>query len=428
MDIVERKLYRAIETNNTTTVRSILLDYPQLADPSIQLTRRNVERIGWGDGLIDHEADVNECTPLEIAIDNGNTKWAEILLKNGAKLECVEHQSYDVIDRIFKGKNRKDMLELLMRYGLDTSMKNNNGENLLFQFADRYLTKDDTEAVKIAEILINSGVPVDETENTDLRSPLHNSVIKGHLQLTSYLIGRGADVNRWTKWELNSPVKLAVVWRDYPMVDLLMSKGADIYAKDAFGESVLNLAFDVCDEKMISLFIRRGARDERGRTPFSTLDRRHRNYNKCILAMIKEFCKLSFESVPIPEADMKLIKRRPTLKKYIDKCKEELARMAKTKFYGNYSYYFVLKVSENNLSRLARLTQYRRFVETFEENVDDFVIYSDYLRRTMKEAVPVLEELKIVEARLKFIFGDLLPYLVIREVANSLTPYDLPIE
>lgn len=58
--------------------------------------------------------------------------------------------------------NRKKMLKLLIQYGLNTKSRKNDGQNLLDHFISNDLEESDDEAVEIAEILLNSGISVND--------------------------------------------------------------------------------------------------------------------------------------------------------------------------------------------------------------------------------------------------------------------------
>lgn len=300
--------------------------------------------------LIRHGACVNaydheKLTPLIHAINKGNTKWAEFLLKNGAKVEEPLSSGYSLATRIFKKPSytcgRKEMLQLLFKYGLDPSFKNCRGENLLQEFLSLMMIYDQKDAVEISKILINAGVLVDESNNTGYSSLLHAISLK-NIELVSFLIEKGADVNREQKKFGLFPLLVASQYDNLDLVDMLLSKGAKINAINDIGWTALHGACLNNRDKIISFLINKdaviSAKNYNDETPFSFLKLYQKGYDACVLIMVKEFSKLIFKNFSISETDMDLIQANPTAKLYFDECMLELEQMAKTHFYGCLSY------------------------------------------------------------------------------------------
>lgn len=63
--------------------------------------------------------------------------------------------------------------------------------------------------------------------------------------------------------------------------------------------------------------------------------------------MVKDLVKLSFKTHAVDESDMLLVQANPIALDHFKKSKQELERMAKTKFYDCWSYYSILKMSKN---------------------------------------------------------------------------------
>lgn len=352
----------------------------------------------------------------------------EFFLESGEKLEGPEWNDFSYTHCIFKRKNisvRKDLMLLLIKYGLHNKYLRSAKQSLLHMFIN-YTRKEDLDAVEVAEILLNSGVGVNDYDFID-STALHNSVTVKHVPLVSFLISKGADVN-YKDQEGETPLHYAV--GSIEIADLLLKGGADINARDLSGKTVLHRAFQIDKEETISLLVRKGAsisvKDEKGRAPFHLL---HRNEdNGCIEAMVKEFSKLVFGNLPVSKADMELIQGIPMLQKHFENSTKELNQMQNTKFYGNYSYYSVLKVSEKNMNKLAHLAKNKEFVSKFEENLRGFLYYENALKQIMIESMRVRNELEVIESRLNSVFGDYLPAVVIRKLVDNLSLKDLPLE
>lgn len=93
---------------------------------------------------------------LKIAIIRGNLQQAELLLKNGAKLERPEWDRNSVSRFVFCGINadtRKEMLFLLFKYGLDPTVRSRSNWNLLHMLL-AYSPEDYVDdTIEIAKIL-----------------------------------------------------------------------------------------------------------------------------------------------------------------------------------------------------------------------------------------------------------------------------------
>lgn len=74
-----------------------------------------------------------------------------------------------------------------------------------------------------------------------------------------------------------------------------------------------------------------------------------------------------------------------------------------------------------------RLTKNEEFVTSFMKKLKTFSFYKDELHKILKEAVKMKDRSVIVDSRLKFIFGDALPDVVLSVLAEHLTVEDLPL-
>lgn len=136
--------------------------------------------------------------------------------------------------------SRKQMLEILLKNGLETSRRDKMlNINLLHKFIMHFVKKDDTDAVDIVKLLIGSGVAFDEVDGFGCNA-LHLSVsFTQNLELINFFIEKGIDVNSISRSGC-FPLHLAA--DDISVMNLLLSKGADINAKNGRGETVLHAA------------------------------------------------------------------------------------------------------------------------------------------------------------------------------------------
>lgn len=201
-----------------------------------------------------------------------------------------------------------------------------------------------------------------------------------------------------------------------------LSIGVDVNAKHITGETALHVACTRHSKKAISLLIREGAdisaETQEGKTPFSELIVGNQRYNECMICMIKEFSKRSFENLPIPNKDIDLIRANPVAQEHFEKCLMELEKMSSTKFYKSYSYYSVLRM-QTDIKKLAKLVKNKNFVENFEQNLS-YTYYGENLRTILDEAIRRKNELENAYKKLESTLGNCLPDLVLSKLAESL--------
>lgn len=380
--------------------------------------------------LIKYGADLNftndelRLTPLQLSAFVGNLRSAEFLLINGASFTDPE-----LTIRILLLNNKfncKKMLLLFLKYGLDINFHNEMGQNLLHIISVEGNKGFFKNITKIAKILLNKGVPLDVVTE-DGQSPLHYAVISENFQLVSLLIKKGADVNK-KSFEGIFPLFLAVEYNYKNLITLLLSEGAKVNTQTSRGVTALQLACSQSNEEIISLLIQNGAdirlEDNNGETAFGTIRFDKEESEKSAVIMIKEFAKLNFENEIFSKKDMNLIKNKLVLAKHFKNCEKELSEMSCIKFYPPYSYYGVLMMSKN-IKNLANLLKNEEFKKAFEKNLS-FSYYKDDLQRIFDEAIKLTEKLVFVYSSLLYIFDDHLPDVVIRKLAENLTPEDLP--
>lgn len=148
------------------------------------------------------------------------------------------------------------------------------------------------------------------------------------------------------------------------------------------------------------------------------------NYDLCMKMIVKQFAKMKIQNHSISKIDMELIYGHENTRKYFEDCVSELSLMDNTKFHGPYSFYFVLKNSKD-LKTLSNLAKNENFVKNFEHNLDLFNFYVNDLREIFGKAADIRDQSLIVETRLKAIFGDYLPAVVLKKLEDYVMVEDL---
>lgn len=132
--------------------------------------------------LIKHGADVNplgEESPLQLAVQNGNFRLAQLLLDNGARIDDpVTLLALAVASQ----DHAKETVSMLARY-MDLNVLDVNGNNPLHWLSDSNLET----APEIAEVLLNAGVSLDHS-GYQCYTPLLQAVWTNKPDLVSTLL------------------------------------------------------------------------------------------------------------------------------------------------------------------------------------------------------------------------------------------------
>lgn len=340
-----------------------------------------------------------------------------------------------VLNSVFRENGtRKDMLKLLFKYGTQTKLTSRSvtglGQNLLHLFIIIFDDENYPDAVETAEILIDNGISIDS--DCLGMSPLYLAISvhdysHQNIPLISYLISKGADVDE-------NLVVNAAQSKNAKITELLLSNGADVNAKNSLGWTALQVACLHNREKTISLLIQKGAKfteivatsDSYTKTAFSLLDPSEPGYEQCAIIILKEYAKLKFANIYVPDKDINLIYAKPKIKEHFEKCMAELALMKNTEFSTPFSFYSILK--KNNMKKLAVRAKNPGLASKFEKNLSTFSYYKNDLQIIWEEIIQLKNNFMLIESRLDSIFGCLLPKVTIRKLSENFTLEDLPMQ
>lgn len=461
-------LKQAVTINDVESVREILSNISELSSNSGwelgELLTAEAAKCD-NDEIIEALFNFVDLEPnhknLMIAVFKGDVKLVESLLKKSAKFESYQYTRNLCTSILRRTKIRKEMLTLLIKYRFNVTAQSKYGLSILSLFINRFARKEDQDVLEIVEILIKSGVSVHGVN--DHGCPLHSAVYREDIELVSFLIKNGADVNKVNDGG-GLPVYLAVGYNNIDIVDLLLSNGADVNSKTEFGSTALHKACTFSNlpiarllisygadvnaedsdgwtplhracynhhEDIINTLLNQGAdigaEDDIFETPIFKLGSSGKNYDRCLLVMVKEFSKLSFENKSISKTNVNYIQSNPKAREYFEKLKSELELMASTKFYASYSFYSLLKMSMG-MKKLSGLTKNEKLVLHFESNVVKFHHFDEDLERIWDEAIQTKKKSEAVESRLKSALGDTFPDLVLKKLAKNLSIEELSLE
>jgi ankyrin repeat protein len=202
---------------------------------------------------------------INSAAANGDISMIRYFLSHGAKINAME-----------KTRGRRPLhsavfatgpdgilgtYTYLLEHGADPSAKTEGGEfdhdigqEPLHLLASR-LTRDITEEVKAAELLIRHGASVTAVDAKG-QQPLH---VAQHKEMVSLLLANGAPVNTYDK-ERRQPIHRFVFFADEGMIATLLDHGADVDAPDGNGRTALEIAALLGQDHIIKVLLARGAR------------------------------------------------------------------------------------------------------------------------------------------------------------------------
>ncbi len=173
--------------------------------------------------LLDKGADINAKsknhdygynTPLVNAVENGNLKIVDFLIKHGANVDAQGNVLNALGCASWNG--HKEIVELLIKNGADVNFKDGGGF-----------------------------------------TPLHDAA-RSEVEITKILLEHGADPNIKSTSKYTALI-VAAEEGNLPVVKLLVESGADINAKNKYWNSALNRAFDKGHIETVNYLLSSGA-------------------------------------------------------------------------------------------------------------------------------------------------------------------------
>lgn len=233
---------------------------------------------------------VKERTQLLLqAINSNNVEQAKVCIKLGADVNAKVYfrkgqdmtinrdeipyydvSTYTLLTYAVEYEKSKDIVELLIKSGVDLNAKNDSDCTALMLAAMRG-RKD------VTELLVRAGVDIDinalsaaimrgwDTETTD------KAKYQRYKDIVELFIKAGADVNAKDNSGYTVLMLAAGESGDKDMVDLLIKSGADVNAKANGGwTALMNAVYYDRDKNVVELLIKSGAdvstKDNKGKT------------------------------------------------------------------------------------------------------------------------------------------------------------------
>lgn len=186
-----------------------------------------------------------DYTLLHVAAANGSLAMVTALVEAGAQIEMSHGHASPLATAI--AHDHLEVLDYLLTLELGhsepraafTAAAELGNVEALRRLEDRFGALGTVRELMAAaagghtravEYLIDRGVPVNEFDLKDERSPLMHAAEGGHLETARALLARGAGANAMTEWFV-TPLRIAQQRRDAAMIELLREHGA--VSKDA---------------------------------------------------------------------------------------------------------------------------------------------------------------------------------------------------
>ncbi|KAG6943423.1 hypothetical protein JG688_00017608, partial [Phytophthora aleatoria] len=211
--------------------------------------------------FIDSKDEVGS-TPLSLAVENGNTAIAAVLLDHGADMAGDEYGSNML--HIAAQTGNKEMVEMLLAGGADVTAEDEYGSSTL-HVAVR------SGNLEMVGLLLSKGADISATEE-DGSSALHVAVSSGNPKMIELLLDNGANIEA-VEEDGRTALHVAACYKNTQVVKVLLSKGANVAAVNQAGRTPLHFAACYSNTNMITLLLNQGARieacDNGGNNPLS---------------------------------------------------------------------------------------------------------------------------------------------------------------
>lgn len=369
--------------------------------------------------LIDEGAYPPDTSLLQLAMTKNHIEIIKLFVEH-----CKAHVDHILKKYIFKPENNQYCRELLVHILKGRNRDVKFVHKIFYELIDSDCQK--PLSLEIFQLLLAYGLSFEDCCFLK-RTPLQHAVERGRVDFVSLLLQRGANVNRRT-FSGNTLLFLAVNYEDEPMVNLLLKRRASVNAKTPTGETALHAILSkphitLTNKRILCLLLKYGAdigvKYYDGRIPLRDTDQEK------VKLIVREVAKLAFEGRLICLKNLEHLSQYRSLNNMYGKCLEQLSKMKSTIFYNDFSMYDILRMRRQP-RKLIMLTKNKDFVAAFKScwKSQMFYIYGLELNDIFQGTLENKNILLLKESKLKEVFKDALPELVICEVAYNLAKED----
>ncbi|KAF9762898.1 hypothetical protein IL306_003291 [Fusarium sp. DS 682] len=195
-------------------------------------------------GLVNSEQNMGGFVPLLWAAANGKEYFARLLLDKGAAIEAKEPGNGDTALILAAKYGHRIMVELLLRYGAKTNVRNATGDTALAAAAHK-------GHAPVVYRLIHLGADMEVRNNND-NTPLAIAARKGNEDVIRVLLDEGADMEAKNRWG-DTPLSRAASNGHEGVVTMLIDAGAKVDVKNRKGLTPLQLAEKQVATKVVEM-------------------------------------------------------------------------------------------------------------------------------------------------------------------------------
>lgn len=191
---------------------------------------------------------------LLLASSNANnTSTFEYLLSKGISLESEDEDGNGLINYASRGGNLP-IMKMGVAKGLNYDKINSKGENALFYAS--YGRKRSKVQLETFQYLESLGLEADMV-NWEGKTPLHNAIRRGNINVIDYFLERGVNINQID--EHGNTALMNAIGGDIENIEKIIPLVSSVNHKNHEGHSALTMAIKVGSKEAFDLLLKSGA-------------------------------------------------------------------------------------------------------------------------------------------------------------------------
>jgi ankyrin repeat protein len=177
------------------------------------------------------------------------------LMARGVDLSIVDNSGKNVLFyATTKGIKNSIIIDKLMANGLDLNTKDNSQQTVLFEImktlmalkqSDEIIKQKREDLYKLADILVDKGLDIDVSDKHG-KSALFYAVHNKDIDSINFLVKNGAKINRTDSKGETALFEAALLGYGYKsIIDTLLDNGADINIRNNNGKTIIEVLVDI---------------------------------------------------------------------------------------------------------------------------------------------------------------------------------------